>query len=105
MAFERFTLTTPPLRSAAKANFAPAQYKFGQFFSEGKGVRAKDDAAAFYWYELAARQEYPPAMRSAGIALIEGKGIDINRRKGFQLLHLAAKRGDVTAIRLLETMR
>ena len=90
---------------AAKANFAPAQYKFGQFFSEGKGVRAKDDAAAFYWYELSARQEYPPAMRSAGIALIEGKGIAMNRRKGFQLLHMAAKRGDVTAIRLLETMR
>ena len=90
---------------AAKANFAPAQYKSGQFFSEGKGVRAKDDAAAFYWYERSARQGYPPAMRSAGIALIDGKGTEANRRKGFLLLQMAAKRGDVTAIRLLETMQ
>lgn len=90
---------------AAKAGYAPAQHKFGEFFAEGKGVRAKDDAAAFYWYNLAAMQEYPAAMRCAGLALLKGKGVAVNRRKGFLLLQMAAKKGDITAIRLTQTMR
>ena len=90
---------------AAKLGFAPAQYKFGQFFAEGKGVRQQDDGAAFYWFRLAAVQGYPAALRCAGIALLEGKGIERSRTRGMSLLQEAAKKGDVTAIRLLETMR
>ncbi len=90
---------------AAKSGFAPAQFKFGQFFAEGKGVKAQDDGAAFYWYKQAAIQGYAPAMRCAGIAVLEGKGVNRSRTQGMRLLEAAAKKGDVTAIRLLETMR
>ncbi|MBR2364606.1 MAG: sel1 repeat family protein [Lentisphaeria bacterium] len=90
---------------AAKSGFAPAQYKFGQFFAEGKGVRARDDGAAFYWYKQAALQGHPAALRSAGIAVLEGKGVKSSRVQAIRLLQAAAKKGDVTAIRLLETMQ
>ena len=90
---------------AARLGFAPAQYKFGQFFAEGKGVRTQDDGAAFYWFRQAAMQGHPAALRCAGIAMLEGKGTDRSRTGGLALLQEAAKKGDVTAIRLLETMR
>ena len=90
---------------AAKSGFAPAQYKTGQFFASGKGVKAKDDVGAFYWYKQAALQGHAAAMRCAGIAVLEGKGVQRSRIRGLQLLQSAAKKGDVTAIRLLETMR
>ncbi|MBO4305140.1 MAG: sel1 repeat family protein [Lentisphaeria bacterium] len=90
---------------AARLGFAPAQYKFGEFFAEGKGVRTQDDGAAFYWFRQAAVQGHPAALRCAGIAMLEGKGTDRSRTGGLRLLQEAAKKGDVTAIRLLETMR
>lgn len=90
---------------AAKLGFAPAQYKFGQFFSEGKGVKKQDDAAAFYWYKKAALQGHPAALRSAGIAVLKGKGVVRNTVQGMRLIQAAAKKGDITAIRLAATMQ
>lgn len=90
---------------AAKNGFAPAQYKFGRFFAEGKGVRKQDDGAAFYWYRLAAMQGHPAALRCAGIAMMQGKGTNRSRIQGLRLLEAAARKGDLTAVRLIETMR
>lgn len=90
---------------AAKMGYARAQYNIACLYLEGKGVLEKDEEAAFYWFAEAAKSNDSMAQRQLAICYFEGKGVKKNPRLGMECLQMAAKNGDVIAIRMIEESR
>ena len=51
------------LTRAAEQHHAISQYELGVLYANGDGV-PQDQVAAFFWFTLAARQGFPPAMKA-----------------------------------------
>ena len=60
-------------RPLAHQGDAPAQYKLGIMYAQGKGV-PQDYAEAVIWYRLAAEQGLAPALRNLGVAYYKADG-------------------------------
>jgi len=76
-------------QKAADLGFAPAQYQFGLYLNEGKGV-AKDSKAAVSWFDKAATQHHPPAEYMLGYSYLKGEGVETNYAKANEWFGQAA---------------
>jgi hypothetical protein len=78
---------------SAVAGDASAQDKVGQLFQYGVEVTA-DFAEAAYWYDLAANQNYTPALRHLAWLYENGLGVGSDIEGAEELLQRAARLGD-----------
>ena len=78
-----------------------SQYELGMLFLKKDGPIAKDDSAAFFWFNRAASQGCAAAQRQLAVCYENGEGCDIDLEKALALYREAAKNGDVEARRRL----
>jgi len=76
----------------AKAGDSICQDMLGVLYSEGRGV-ARDQAAAFHWFQLAAAQGNPTAEFNLALAYERGEGIAKNPAEAEKWYAKAAERG------------
>ena len=81
------------LEAAAEGGSAVAQNALGLILTFGED----DPAAAAPWFEKAAAQDHPEAMRSLGYLLGEGKGVPKDDVRAAGLYRRAAELGDAYA--------
>lgn len=72
----------------ARKGVVAGEVKVAGLYQSGKGVK-KDEKKAFYWDNLAAIEGYPWAQAIVGIDQSTGKGVPIDKIKGFMWLLLA----------------
>ena len=87
----------------AEAGDATAQNAVGALYDHGLGVD-EDDAAAVHWYQLAADQNLPLAMRNLGNMYAGGYGIEFDKVQAEEWFKKAASLGDPVAIKRLAGM-
>ena len=85
----------------AQLEHPACQYELGMLFLQKDGPIAKDDKAAFFWFNRAASKGSAPAQRQLAVCYENGTGCDIDLEKALALYHEAAKNGDVEARRRL----
>ena len=73
------------------------QYELGMLFLMKDGPIAKDDRAAFFWFNRAASHGCAAAQRQLAVCYENGTGCDIDLERALVLYHEAAKNGDVEA--------
>ncbi|HTS24012.1 MAG TPA: tetratricopeptide repeat protein [Casimicrobiaceae bacterium] len=73
----------------AEQGNAIAQYSLGSLFAEGKGV-ARDDQAAFKWFERAANQGNAAAQYNVGASYASGTGVAKNDAEAAKWFRKAA---------------
>ena len=78
-----------------------SQYELGMLFLKKDGPIARDDRAAFFWFNRAASQGCAAAQRQLAVCYENGTGCDIDLEKALALYREAAKNGDVEARRRL----
>ena len=84
-------------QKAARSGDAEAQHELAVMYLTGEGVN-KDVAYFQKMEEMAAAQEYTPAMRTLGFLLVTGlEGIQSDPRRGMALLKAAADDDDASA--------
>ena len=76
----------------AKAGDSVCQDMLGVLYSEGQGV-ARDQAAAFHWFQLAAAQGNPTAEYNLAIAYERGEGVAKNQAEAEKWYTKAAESG------------
>jgi len=76
----------------AKAGDSVCQDMLGVLYSEGLGV-ARDQAAAFHWFELAAAQGNPTAAYNLGVAYERGEGVAKNQAEAEKWYTKSAESG------------
>ena len=81
------------LETLAKQGNIKAQYMLAKVYS--KGENTKDYAQAAEWYRKAGEQGHADALYELGILYDEGRGVKKNGKRAVDLLHKAAKRGNV----------
>lgn len=91
--------------AAARHGHAASQFRLAEYFLMDDGPFPKDEAAAFYWFESAAKQGYAPAQRMTAICLGKGIGCERNGLKASQWLQAAAENGDMEAIQMIDALR
>ncbi len=74
-----------------------AQFYLGNMFYFGRGTD-KDYAAAFVYFDLAAKQNLPEALNNLATCYFSGIGVEINFRKGLTYLQIASLEGLPLAI-------
>ena len=74
-----------------------SQYELGMLFLMKDGPIARDDRAAFFWFNRAASQGCVAAQRQLAVCYENGTGCDIDLEKALILYREAAKNGDVEA--------
>ncbi|HET6161991.1 MAG TPA: tetratricopeptide repeat protein [Dongiaceae bacterium] len=82
----------------AEAGDATAQNAVGAIYDRGLGVD-KDDAAAVHWYQLAADQSFPLAMRNLASMYAGGHGVPFDKDQAEYWYQKAAEAGDPVAIK------
>ena len=95
-AFENFS-------KLADAGDARAQTVLAIMYTYGEGVQV-NVGRAFYWYQQAAEQEYPPAQFNVGIMLLDGSGVLEDRKQARYWLEQAASAGFGRASEVLAKM-
>ena len=85
----------------AEGGDATAQNSVGALYDHGLGVD-EDDATAVYWYQLAAEQNFPLAMRNLASKYASGHGVPYDKALADSWYEKAAKMGDPGAIERLE---
>ncbi|MBS0284873.1 MAG: sel1 repeat family protein [Proteobacteria bacterium] len=80
------------LRELAEAGVADAQALFGQLLLDGNGV-ARDERAAFRWFERAARQHHAMALNMVGRCYDLGWGVAVDKTRAAECFRVAAARG------------
>ena len=73
------------------------QYELGMLFLQKDGPIAKDEKAAFFWFNRAASRGNPHAQRQLAVCYENGIGCDIDLEKALALYLEAAQNGDVEA--------
>ena len=76
----------------ARAGDSVCQDMLGVLYSEGLGV-ARDQAAAFHWFELAAAQGNPTAAFNLGLAYERGEGVAKNQAEAEKWYTKSAESG------------
>ena len=74
-----------------------SQYEFGMLFLRKDGPIAKDEHAAFFWFNRAASLGCAAAQRQLAACYEHGSGCDLDLEKALVLYREAAKNGDVEA--------
>ena len=74
-----------------------SQYELGMLFLQKDGPIAKDEHAAFFWFNRAASQGCAAAQRQLAACYEHGSGCEIDLEKALVLYREAAKNGDVEA--------
>jgi TPR repeat protein len=82
----------------AEAGDAEAQNAVGALYNHGLGVQ-RDDAAAVHWYQLAADQNFPLAMRNLASMYATGHGVPFDKDQAELWYQKAAEAGDPVAIK------
>jgi TPR repeat protein len=82
----------------AEAGNAEAQNAVGALYNHGLGVN-RDDAAAVHWYQLAADQNFPLAMRNLASMYATGHGVPFDQDQADLWYQKAAEAGDPVAIK------
>jgi TPR repeat protein len=88
----------------AEAGDATAQNSVGALYDHGLGVD-EDDATAAYWYQLAADQNLPLAMRNLANMYVGGYGVPFDQDLAEIWYEKAASMGDPVAIKRMATLR
>jgi TPR repeat protein len=88
----------------AEAGDATAQNSVGALYDHGLGVD-EDDATAAYWYQLAADQNLPLAMRNLANMYAGGYGVPFDKDLAESWYEKAASMGDPVAIKRMATLR
>lgn len=86
-----------PLRAAATAGNAAAQYEVGLRYARGGGV-PQDYAQAAYWLELAANQDLAIAQYRLATLYEKGRGVSEDAAKARDWYERAAQAGNVKAM-------
>ena len=68
------------------------QYGVGSLYSNGLGI-VRDSAAAFRWFERAARSDHGAAQTAIGVAYAKGKGVEADYQEAREWLEKAAAKG------------
>ncbi len=87
----------------AEAGDALAQNSVGALYDRGLGVD-EDDATAVYWYQRAADQNLPLAMRNLANKYASGHGVPFDEGLAESWYEKAAKMGDPVAIQRMATL-
>jgi len=82
----------------AESGDATAQNAVGALYDHGLGME-EDDAAAVQWYQLAADQNFPLAMRNLANMYAGGHGIPFDKDQAEYWYQKAAEAGDPVAIK------
>ena len=85
----------------AQLEHPACQYELGMLFLKKDGPIAKDDKAAFFWFNRAASKGNAPAQRQLAVCYENGTGCDVDLEKALALYREAARNGDVEARRRL----
>jgi uncharacterized protein len=92
---DEFAAAIPWFQRSAEQGYAPAEYMYGGVFREG---RWKNPQQWVYWWTKAAEQGEVRAQMWLGMAYEGGHmGIDLDYRKAFKWLSMAAKQGQPDA--------
>ena len=81
----------------AQLEHANSQYELGMLFLQKDGPIAKDDKAAFFWFNRAASKGNAPAQRQLAVCYENGVGCDVDLEKALALYREAARNGSVEA--------
>jgi len=87
----------------AEGGDAVAQNSVGALYDHGLGVD-EDDATAVYWYQQAADQNLPLAMRNLANKYASGHGVPFDETLAEQWYEKAARMGDPVAIKRMATL-
>jgi len=88
----------------AEGGDATAQNSVGALYDHGLGVD-EDDATAAYWYQLAADQNLPLAMRNIANMYAGGYGVQFDEALAESWYEKAARMGDPVAIKRMASLR
>lgn len=81
----------------AQLEHPACQYELAMLFLQKDGPIAKDDKAAFFWFNRAASKGSAPAQRQLAVCYENGTGCDVDLEKALALYREAARNGDVEA--------
>jgi TPR repeat protein len=99
-----FKLALEEWMPLAEGGDATAQNSVGALYDHGLGVD-EDDATAAYWYQLAADQNLPLAMRNLANMYSGGHGVPFDEALAESWYEKAARMGDPVAIKRMATLR
>ena len=88
----------------AEGGDATAQNSVGALYDHGLGVD-EDDATAVYWYQLAADQNLPLAMRNVANMYAGGYGVPFDQALAESWYEKAARMGDPVSIKRMAALR
>ena len=91
-------------RWLAEQGHAPAQYRLGVMYDDGKGVR-QDDAEAVKWYRRAAEQGHAPAQSALGVRYATGQGVPQDYVTAYAWTNIAAAHGHTNARKVRDWIR
>lgn len=89
----KYDQALPPLRRAAEAGNADAQFAVGSMYSNGLGV-AQSKVEARAWFERAAVQDHPAALYNLGLFYDLGAGISQDRLRALHYYRRGGLAGD-----------
>jgi TPR repeat protein len=99
-----FKLALQEWQPLAEAGDATAQNSVGALYDHGLGVD-EDDATAAYWYQLAADQNLPLAMRNIANMYAGGHGVQFDQALAESWYEKAARMGDPVSIKRMAALR
>jgi len=99
-----FKLALQEWMPLAEGGDATAQNSVGALYDHGLGVD-EDDATAAYWYQLAADQNLPLAMRNIANMYAGGYGVQFDEALAESWYEKAARMGDPVAIKRMASLR
>jgi len=99
-----FKLALQEWQPLAEAGDATAQNSVGALYDHGLGVD-EDDATAAYWYQLAADQNLPLAMRNIANMYAGGYGVQFDQALAESWYEKAARMGDPVSIKRMAALR
>ena len=80
---------------AAELGNAIAQFQLGQYYEKGTdlSIVEQDFAKAVYWYEKAIKKRYSEALCCLGFMYMDGRGVEKDEKKGYDMVEEAASGG------------
>ena len=99
-----FKLALEEWMPLAEGGDATAQNSVGALYDHGLGVD-EDDATAVYWYQLAADQNLPLAMRNIANMYAGGYGVAFDQALAESWYEKAARMGDPVSIKRMAALR
>jgi len=89
------------LHASALQGYPLAQNEVGMLYETGQNGVIKNVEIAYYWYKLAAIQDYAPAADNLAYMLANGKGVERDFNEALVWYERAAEQGYIQAIQNL----